>query len=471
MKRIFGLVVIAVLGTLLVAAGAKTITGKRKIIVRPPSNLSTPPLPAAAVGLIYPAMISDWTGPANYANSIDYNMTNNSDFAWYMVHNGILYMESCQGNGGTTKGDGTGGLKWPVSDQGHQVLSIKYTPTCQGSQQGRIGIISDNSNGGPSVGVTYPPEWAFLCRVRLSVTTKAGHEIDFGRENIMGPWYNCWSWSAVGYGGGVLEEDIYEVHGGTGGGWRGPKPGSLNFGVGGVIDWSRTISKIGSKSNNDVEFETCCGIMGWASKQFNPSTYLSYMAVVTTQGPNRSICSNTKTCLQIDGYLSTDDVNWTWGASAAWNMTAGVGNQRRAAIADVTVGCYGSVNAQEGIGDCLNIGMSNPHNRRGNLAYTIPTLSFQNIAFGTNYNGSYIWVEGMGGNAPDGPYLWNNVSGDGCAPCEFALLHNDGSPVPYTGGYNDKAILNPYRSINMYMQNYRIFTRCANWQTTNCGSL
>jgi len=111
----------------------------------------------------------------------------------------------------------------------------------------------------------------------MSVTTPAGHEIDFGHENIMGPWYNCWSWSAVGFNRGVLEEDIFEVHGSTGRGWGGPKPGSLNFGVGGgVIDWSKTISEIGFRSNNNVEFATCCGIMGWASNQFNPSTYLSY---------------------------------------------------------------------------------------------------------------------------------------------------------------------------------------------------
>jgi len=116
MKRLFWLVVIAVLGAMPIAAGAKTSTRKQTIIVEPASNLSTPPPPAAAVGLTYPAMISDWTGPANYGNSIDYNMTNKSGFAWGMVHNGILHMGSCQGNGGRRNGDGSGGLKWPVTD-------------------------------------------------------------------------------------------------------------------------------------------------------------------------------------------------------------------------------------------------------------------------------------------------------------------------------------------------------------------
>jgi hypothetical protein len=139
-------------------------------------------------------------------------------------------------------------------------------------------------------------------------------------------------------------------------------------------------------------------------------------------------------------------------------------NQRNVLLVDATNGCGG----YEGSTFCTNWTVASVSNSGGQLV--LNTNASNHDQYGVTddyYGGPRIWVQGVGGNVPDGTYTRQNFNGVTCDNCSISLHDTNGNPIPYTTGYTGGGSINHESSVDMYVMWDHVFT-CASWQTTLC---
>jgi hypothetical protein len=395
-------------------------SGSVSVEVVPAGSSPSPPPQAAAAGFTVLARNSDFS---RAAPDIGCDDTGHHD--WY-AHTATALYSDCSN------------ITWPVTDpvSGETVAQFNCTNCGKPDTSllgARHGLSSVNNNG--TQGDSFPLDGYYECRIRVA---------PYG---LQGGWWNCWMngfQTVQTNGGGQLEFDINEYHSGeadnknycalqtihdwyTGGGGLGPSWWTCNTG----------------KNPSDGLHKT--GMLIQTNRATNTIHYCSYWD---------------------DQLMGCSDVLGT-GQETSWQT------QRNYIMWNVTVGCNAS---NEGLGDCVNMPISNIINNGGNIRVAVngPAPTWGLPLVGVDFQNYELEISGVQGTTnANGHFMGKAVSDPrSCVSnCQFDIFNvSTGQPIPYNGAYvPGTGIWNPTpNGFNMYASYFRVWVKCSNWQTTSC---
>jgi hypothetical protein len=433
-------------------------------VVPPGTTPPTPPPQAVAAGYTINALNQD------FSHSFDHECSGQSGDQpglWHVATNGILFNTDCNH------------LTWPYNDSGNQVLRITSTPS---HFPFRAGISTESLFG--TYSVNFPVKGYFECTMRITSHISPTQEIDWGTGPFVpSPWSNCWQWQTQqqknfpGYIGCLVsptvcyERDLFELHGTQPPGYQ-PQYEYM----GGLFTWGgagqlASINWTTANTNNQYT--------SWCSKApcnvgpvVDPSQYVTY-GMLVTDATGDSHCGGIG-CFRVDSYLNNNLIFSSWyNDSSSGTTDHAARNQRSYSIIDVG---YGVWNTAEGDPHSNNAAVTTAANVGGNLQLTLGNTPECDgttcVCYG---NGAPIYLQGVGGNVPDGNYYFDDSRGgsscinSGSAPVVFTLsTFPNNVTVPYSGPYSGGGTFNPLTQTDLYVKSWRAWVACANWQTTQC---